>query len=1259
MTFRNIFALILICCFGLSLAGQDDCPGFEVPNFYIDNQLVANGQTVCVDLMVEDFVNVESFQFAMSFDPTIVSYVDNSFFDYAKLSQSMLVNVSQAQDSGIVYLVYEAFGMQDNLADDCAIAQLCFDVIGDPCTCATFNVINANNLTSIEIVHGMSCTYEYEAFTLGEICVVPDDVSANLGLCHGQNNDASITFTICGGSPNYDWTLNGPITSTSGTVGANIEEMVNGLEPGAYTLSITDSNGTPYIENFVIEDKPPLSIAVEQFIEPACASLSNGILQVQGVGGTNILGTEGYSYNWSNGQFTRYVEQLGNGSYTVTVEDASGCTATETFVFDVPELELNYMVIPDTCSGEVGRIDFEITGGTPEADGSYDLTVFQVPFTGPISGSQSFTELAASTYVFDITDASLCKLIVEVEVEDVVPALFSLTDVEDVSCFGECDGSFFMDIQYNGNFAFSVTDAMTGQPAQNVIPNASNGTVNATDLCGGSYQVVAIETGTDCRFDTLITIIEPTELDLILDKVCDATSCSSPNGQIFIRGIGGTPSYDYTWDPDVTNSNTVLNAEPGTYRITVTDEAMCTDTITVEVGIMNAAEVQISVESPIGCNGSTQGMLSAAPVGDSPLNYTYAWYNTTNGSLIGVGPNVDVNEGTFHVIMTGGISECVDSDTITMTSVNDLSFDLTFTDPSCFNSNDGIIEIFDIQGGAQPYSGIWADFSSTDTIITTAGEGFFAVTVTDFFGCTRDTFVTLTAPDPITFDVDEESTDCFDSMDGTFTVNASGGNAPNGYTFDWSDNIPDEFNVTQSQAMNLGIGDYTVTVYDEDNCSIEVAFDIEGPEPLTIDDAASIEIKPNCPEDCSGILQIEILGGTPEATEPEYSFLWEDASNDLVRENLCPGVYELTVEDANGCTNNFVFDFSVITNPVILEIDSTLSKSVNCNDAEMSSGQIAVIGSGGSGDPSDWFYEWDPPVSVNVFANNLEAGFYEITVTDNNGCTASTFYEITPAATMDVVIPTPDPAPCAGGTTCLSIESVSGGSGSPYFYSVGNQNNLPIDSCLTLFAGTYDVTVFDSLGCPFDTIIQIAEPTITEVDLGDNIEVQLGENSVVVLADYIGDNPIDSVTWSLVDSFECLDILCQEITIDVTQDQLLSVIVTDENGCTARDEIQISVDDQRNVFVPTILIGGDLENGRVMLFPDRGATMINYFNIYDRWGNLVYSVTDIPAEDAALYGWEGEYNGTPAETGVYVYIAEVTYLDGESRIFSKDITLLR
>jgi gliding motility-associated-like protein len=185
----------------------------------------------------------------------------------------------------------------------------------------------------------------------------------------------------------------------------------------------------------------------------------------------------------------------------------------------------------------------------------------------------------------------------------------------------------------------------------------------------------------------------------------------------------------------------------------------------------------------------------------------------------------------------------------------------------------------------------------------------------------------------------------------------------------------------------------------------------------------------------------------------------------------------------------------------------------------------------------------------------------------------------------------------------------------------------------------------------------IDQPDQIMVDLGEDIIVELGDSLVELTAFIDSDFPIDTIIWD--QDVTCLTSLCDEVNIFPTNNGTYGVTVIDENGCVGFDEINITIDDVRNVFTANVFIPGNNNgNDEFRIVTGSGVERVNTFLIYDRWGNLMFETTEYePGVGSAA--WDGRFNGTVVQPGVYIYYANVSFIDGFVNEYKGSITVVR
>jgi gliding motility-associated-like protein len=181
--------------------------------------------------------------------------------------------------------------------------------------------------------------------------------------------------------------------------------------------------------------------------------------------------------------------------------------------------------------------------------------------------------------------------------------------------------------------------------------------------------------------------------------------------------------------------------------------------------------------------------------------------------------------------------------------------------------------------------------------------------------------------------------------------------------------------------------------------------------------------------------------------------------------------------------------------------------------------------------------------------------------------------------------------------------------------------------------------------------------------LSPDINLDLGPDRVISLGDQIFLNPNISpagnfsFSWSetMGQSINCFD--CPNQSLTPTANTTYTLIVTDENGCTYMDSVNVIIDKSYDIYAPNAFSpNNDGINDLFVLYGKAGAIIEN-LQIFNRWGGVVFEVTDSPVNDTT-YGWDGKTNGEVVQSGVYVWKAEVRFMDGVVRLLSGSVTVV-
>jgi gliding motility-associated-like protein len=404
----------------------------------------------------------------------------------------------------------------------------------------------------------------------------------------------------------------------------------------------------------------------------------------------------------------------------------------------------------------------------------------------------------------------------------------------------------------------------------------------------------------------------------------------------------------------------------------------------------------------------------------------------------------------------------------------------------------------------------------------------------------------------------------------------------------------------------------------------------------------------------NGSATVQISGGTAA-----YTVAWSGAASGSQNQatagtatitGLIAGTYNIVVTDANGCTQTCSF---TITQPVCNLTLSATGTNPLCNGA--SNGSILLTVNGAIGTPT---FDW----SVNALdgiqnPTGLAAGTYSVTVTDAAGCQANTSVTLTAPAAL-VFTASGAGATCVGPQSgSITIESIQGGT-APYEAWVNGAFVADVGALpFTLpgySEGNYNIAVRDANQCEVRTTVNVPQPQVYSLDLGPSQTIRLGDS---LLLNSMANFVIDSVVWSPLSGVLNPDL--PETFVRPSVATTYRLLAFDSNGCSATDSILVLVDRNSRIFVPNAFSPNDDNiNDRLTVFSDAGVVMVQSYQIFDRWGNQMFSGGPFPPNDSQ-FGWDGMFKGRPMDAGVYVFWVELEFFDGRRDVVSGEVTLMR
>ena len=958
------------------------------------------------------------------------------------------------------------------------------------------------------------CTATYIA-TITEPPVLTLSMSQTNATCGGLC-DGTATATVSGGTVPYTYSWSNGTTITT----ASVTSTISGLCAGSFTVVVTDGNGCVKTDSVLITE-PPVLVAVTTVVNVTCFGLCNGTATAVPSGGNG-----GNTFDWTpgapTGDGTATITGLCPGTYTVTVTDINGCTATATAIItEPPVLAANPVGTNILCFGVCnGSATSTPTGGT-------------IPYTYNWSGTPigdltpTITALCPGLYSVTVTDLNLCTSVQSVTITEPTIINTGLSSTN-VSCNGACNGTATSapsggtgpytaswtgpagftstalaisglcpgiytvtvsdanactqtgsvtitqpniltvtatstTLSCNGDCDATATAVLAGGTAPYTInwtPGApiGDGTTTISSLCAGTYTVTVTDAN-GCTATATTTITQPTVLTLVT-AVTNVSCFGLCNGTAAAIGGGGTPPYSFSWSPGGQTTSSITGLCAGSYTVCITDFNGCSICDTVIITQPTQIFANPSVVSNISCAGAPcNGSATSAPTGGT-APYTYNWGpGTPSGELT---PTItSLCAGTYNVVVTDS-NLCSSTMPVTITTPLVLSAPITGSTSSC-NICNGTATVTPA-GGTGPYTYLWSDplGQTTATATGLCPNITYTVTVTDANLCTALGTVTIMQTITISITTSDTSLSCFGACDGIVTANAGGGTAP--YSYIWTGPIcggaVGVVSLTQT-ATGLGAGTYTVNVSDAAGCFNTDTVTFTNPPQLV---TAVSFTNLTCAGVCTGTGTATPSGGTGA-----YTYSWMPGGQTTqTATGLCAGTYTVTIADANSCS---IIDSVTITQPTPV-IDNATITAANCTFAD---GSISVVAIGGAG-AGTYAYNWGPdPITGDGTATvtNLLPGAYTLAIT-SGGCTYN-FNYLVGNITGPTLVMTHTDVSC--NTVCDGTATITASGGAPgytYLWSPGGA----ITPSVTGLCGTatYTVTVTDAAGCINLDTARVIEP---------------------------------------------------------------------------------------------------------------------------------------------------------------------------------------
>jgi gliding motility-associated-like protein len=630
----------------------------------------------------------------------------------------------------------------------------------------------------------------------------------------------------------------------------------------------------------------------------------------------------------------------------------------------------------------------------------------------------------------------------------------------------------------------------------------------------------------------------------------------------------------------------------------------------------------------VSCFGGSDGQITVNVQGGA-APFTYSW----NPNSIGNVNSVSGLAGGAYSVSVTDTKGCQATASAQINVPTQLAASATGNPVSCGGACDGSATV-SAQGGTPGYSYSWNSIPPQQLQNATyLCAGNYIVTVTDTKGCTTtaNTSVPNTTTVIITLD-SLKNVQCFGAGNGGVYISANGGQLP--YQYNWSNAVSTQDN------PNLGPGTYTLTLTDNIGCTVGNSYTITEPPVLT--SSVAFTFNPRCNGSSDGIVDVSVGGGT----QP-YSYLWSAPTNATTQNlnNVTAATHTITVTDANGCT---VTSSATLTEPSPYSI--TLSTTnLTCYGATNGAASVTV-----SGETAPYSYFWSN-FSTGSSINGLHEGPFSLEITDANGCDTIVTNTITAPAAITIQLTAFEPLCADSGNGSITTAIIGGSSPFSFNWSGSNgfastQQNPQVGS------GSFTVTVTDANNCTAKESIGVNAPspfTVTVVGVNPGCQ---GDSTGLITASTNGGVAPMRYSWST-------SILDTAGYVEKLRRGFYTVTVTDANGC--RSTGQVFLDDPVTnpeschpdkyvVLVPSAFSpNGDNVNDKLVAIM-RNVQKLD-MKVFNRWGEVVYENTNMLPGD----GWDGIFKGKEQPMGTYVYVFNVTYINGVHATERGTATLVR
>ena len=1044
----------------------------------------------------------------------------------------------------------------------------------------------------------------------------------------------------------YEWQNN-----MGGFLSNDISFQVN--QSGNYNFIITNTtNGCSSSEVVTVDEN------ITNVISNAGnnATLNCGTTTVQ-LDGSNSTLSATINYQWINstgvpvGNNPLLDASVADTFYLIVTDTQNGCADTSSTIVALDDNLPTPIITNDgilTCI----NVEVNLDGLTSAGIGTLDF-VWTDPNGFSIVDQTNINATIIGNYELLVTDQSNgCSASTTFLVEENIDPPFSDAGQNDT-----IDCNVTMAILDGSNSDVGI-DYSYEWLSPNGTPVGISPILNTSE--SGIFTLTVTNNVNGCTDISEVEVIQSTDLPTSIISPPDLITCTQGNVDLIGSTSSGIGQLSYQWYNSIGQQigiNPTLNiSQSGTYILDVTDlsngcvastSVLVEDNLTPPVAGTNNDGILTCTQTSYEINASNSSIGS---------NFQYEWLDPT-GVTVSNDFSFDATDiGFYNLIVTDISNGCNASTSIEITE--------NLTPPEALPTADGIltcvnleVELDAIISAATSYE--WFDPSgnsiSTLSSVLVDDIGLYQLIATDDEnGCTAAQQVLVeennTPPTPLIDAITDLNLSCDQN---SLVVDGSNSIPIGNVTYEWTLN-----NILISTDQNPQIdeaGTLVLTVTDIQNgCSESTSVIITQDNDFPI-------IEFENPDMLTCIVTSLDLDATNSSTGNDLEYLWTGPGaiqnpTSLTPTISQPGTYTLTVlNTANGCE---------VSDEITIEEDVTPPVAIisPADDFDCITFSVALDASNSSVG-NNFIYQWTTSngnISGNQNTLNTtvsQTGIYTLEITNTiNGCTtleSIIVNEDTNVLTSaDFLINQP---PCFGDQGSVIINNIVGGT-APYLYSIDNQPFTSNPNFNSLEPGNYSLLIEDAQGCQYSEEITIFEVPELIVELPASIAIELGENYELLPQINYPSNAIDTLYWSSSDSLNCYN--CLNPIATPTNTSLYTLTVINLNGCKTTANILVNVEKPRDVFIPNVFTPNDSGFNDIFYInaDDSMVKQVNKFQIFTRWGELVFTDEDFQP-NTPDHGWDGFFKGEKLNPNVFVYFAEIEFIDGFVKIYKGDVTL--